>query len=139
MLTLVLALIAAAPCASGAPLRVHFYDVGQGLSALVNLPDGRNILIDTGSTQPKAYHDKLKRDLGGNDAVRGVKKTGERLASIVSEKRRLAEIYGQRDEQAKTLETLFPGLRPQFPLTISEVEELAAADAPEDYGSDILN
>src|SRR5437868_10960891 len=65
MLTLAIALIFGAPCTSGAPLRVRFYDVGQGLSALVNLPDGRNILVDAGSTQPKSYHDKLKQDLAG--------------------------------------------------------------------------
>jgi competence protein ComEC len=29
-------------------LRVHFYDVSQGLAALVDLPDGRHILVDTG-------------------------------------------------------------------------------------------
>jgi competence protein ComEC len=27
---------------------VHFYDVGQALSALVDLPDGRHVLVDTG-------------------------------------------------------------------------------------------
>lgn len=32
----------------GAKLRVHFYDVTQALAALVELPDGRNILVDTG-------------------------------------------------------------------------------------------
>src|SRR5207302_9882712 len=65
MVHLALALLIATPCSTGAPLRVHFYDVGQGLSALVNLPDGRNVLVDAGSTQPKPYFDKLKRDLAG--------------------------------------------------------------------------
>lgn len=32
----------------GPPLTVTFYDVGQGLGALVTLPDGRRILVDTG-------------------------------------------------------------------------------------------
>jgi competence protein ComEC len=33
---------------SGKPLSVKFYDVGQALSALVSLPDGRRVLVDTG-------------------------------------------------------------------------------------------
>jgi competence protein ComEC len=32
----------------GDTLRVHFYDVSQGLAALVDLPDGRHLLVDTG-------------------------------------------------------------------------------------------
>lgn len=32
----------------GPPLSVKFYDVGQALSALLTLPDGRRILVDTG-------------------------------------------------------------------------------------------
>jgi beta-lactamase superfamily II metal-dependent hydrolase len=35
-------------CGAGDSLRVHFYDVGEGLAALVDLPDGRHILVDTG-------------------------------------------------------------------------------------------
>jgi beta-lactamase superfamily II metal-dependent hydrolase len=31
-------------------LRVHFYDVSQGLAALVDLPGGRHILVDTGDS-----------------------------------------------------------------------------------------
>lgn len=38
----------------GAPLRVHFYDVGQALSALVLLPDGRRILVDAGESPKRA-------------------------------------------------------------------------------------
>jgi competence protein ComEC len=38
---------AGAPCGS-APMTVHFYDVGQALAALVDLPDGRHVLVDTG-------------------------------------------------------------------------------------------
>jgi competence protein ComEC len=36
-----------APC-GGANMTVKFYDVGQGLGALVTLPDGKRILVDTG-------------------------------------------------------------------------------------------
>ena len=62
------------PCSG--KLRVHFYDVGQGLSALVDLPDGRHVLVDAGDAadRPKCDDvcakghahllDALKRDLG---------------------------------------------------------------------------
>lgn len=64
-------------CNSGAALRVHFYDVAQALAALVDLPDGRHLLIDTGDASNRAYcggscqvaHDhllsQLHRDLAG--------------------------------------------------------------------------
>ena len=32
----------------GKPLKVHFYDVSEALAALVELPDGRHVLVDTG-------------------------------------------------------------------------------------------
>ena len=35
-------------CGAGRSLVVHFYDLGQALSALVDLPDGRHVLVDTG-------------------------------------------------------------------------------------------
>ena len=38
----------------GQPLRVHFYDVAQALSALVDLPDGRHILVDTADKANRA-------------------------------------------------------------------------------------
>ncbi|MDP9152024.1 MAG: MBL fold metallo-hydrolase [Myxococcota bacterium] len=34
-------------CANGRTMTVHFYDVGQALAALVDLPDGRHVLVDT--------------------------------------------------------------------------------------------
>ena len=40
----------AVPCIAGAPMRVHFYDVGQALAVLVDLPDGHHILIDAGES-----------------------------------------------------------------------------------------
>lgn len=68
----------AAPAAcAGSPLRVHFYDVGQGLAALVDLPDGRHVLVDTGNGPRRAgcgapcreaadhLIDGLTRDLAG--------------------------------------------------------------------------
>ncbi len=39
---------ASRPCGSGRALVVHVYDVGQGLAALVDLPDGRHVLVDAG-------------------------------------------------------------------------------------------
>jgi competence protein ComEC len=35
-------------CGDGRAMTVRFYDVGQGLAALVELPDGRRVLVDTG-------------------------------------------------------------------------------------------
>ncbi len=35
-----------ASCAAGRPMTLHFYDVGQGLAVLVDLPDGRHVLVD---------------------------------------------------------------------------------------------
>jgi competence protein ComEC len=41
-------------CGGGKKLAVHFYDVGQGLAALVDLPDGRHLLVDTGDNPGRA-------------------------------------------------------------------------------------
>lgn len=38
----------------GRELTVHFYDVGQALAALVTLPDGRHVLVDTGESPKRA-------------------------------------------------------------------------------------
>ena len=35
-------------CGDGRAMTVHFYDVGQALAVLVELPDGRHVLVDTG-------------------------------------------------------------------------------------------
>ena len=63
--------------ASGQRLRVHFYDVGQALSALVDLPDGRHVLVDTGdsparsgcgdvcATKHRGLVERLRADLHG--------------------------------------------------------------------------
>jgi competence protein ComEC len=69
--------LASRTCSAQSPLRIHFYAVGQGLSALVDLPDGRHILVDTGDDPTHSvcgascgrYHqhivDALTRDLAG--------------------------------------------------------------------------
>ena len=41
---------AVASCPAGRPMRVHFFDVGQGLAVLVTLPDGSSVLVDTGDS-----------------------------------------------------------------------------------------
>jgi len=41
-----------ASCAGGRPMTLHFYDVGQALSVLVDLPDGRHVLVDA-ADQPR--------------------------------------------------------------------------------------
>jgi len=35
-------------CGDGRPMTVRFYDVGQALAVLVELPDGRHVLVDAG-------------------------------------------------------------------------------------------
>lgn len=54
-----------ATCAAKKLLKVRFYRVGQGLSALVNLPDGRNILVDSGPPIAHSLAASLQRDLAG--------------------------------------------------------------------------
>lgn len=36
-------------CSAKKPMKVHFYMVEQGLSALIDLPDGRHVLVDAGA------------------------------------------------------------------------------------------
>jgi competence protein ComEC len=50
----------AASCGGGGRLRAHFYDVGQGLAVLVDLPDGRHVLVDTGGGARRACEDGCK-------------------------------------------------------------------------------
>jgi beta-lactamase superfamily II metal-dependent hydrolase len=45
---------ASAPCGAGRALTAHFYDVGQGLAVLVDLPDGRHVLVDAGDSARRA-------------------------------------------------------------------------------------
>jgi competence protein ComEC len=42
------------PCGDGKKLRVHFYNVGQALAAMVELPDGKHLLVDTGDKRDAA-------------------------------------------------------------------------------------
>lgn len=73
-----MATAATAKCPPGPPLVVHFYDVGQALSALVELPDGRKLLIDTGEDPQRAgcgepcrrWHNHLLEALGKDLAGR---------------------------------------------------------------------
>lgn len=37
-------------CDGSRSMALHFYDVGQGLAVLVDLPDGRHVLVDTGDS-----------------------------------------------------------------------------------------
>ena len=64
-------------CGGGRNLTVHFYDVAEALSALVDLPDGRHFLVDTGDgshrrgcggvcqTAGRHLMDRLRADLHG--------------------------------------------------------------------------
>lgn len=53
----------------GKPLVVQFFDVGQGLSVLLDLPDHRKVLVDTGDSPKRcgapcrAWHDHLMAGL----------------------------------------------------------------------------
>jgi len=49
-----LAILPAPVSCGGQPMRVHFYDVEQALAALVILPDGSTILVDTGESPTRA-------------------------------------------------------------------------------------
>jgi len=51
-------------CAEQHPMRVRFYDVGQANAALIDLPDGRAILVDAGDQRGQLLG-KLRADLGG--------------------------------------------------------------------------
>lgn len=56
-------------CGEGKPLRVHFYNVGQALSALVTFPDGTHWLVDAGTGATGAKERllaSLKKDLGAS-------------------------------------------------------------------------
>jgi competence protein ComEC len=41
-------------CGSTGEMAIHFYDVGEGLAALVALPDGRHVLVDAGDNPRRA-------------------------------------------------------------------------------------
>lgn len=64
----------AEPSCGGTPMTLHFYDVGQGLAVLVELPDGRRLLVDTGESPArpgcgapcKAWHQHLMDDLAAD-------------------------------------------------------------------------
>jgi competence protein ComEC len=43
-------------------MTVHFYDVGQGLAALVDLPDGRHVLLDTGDNPRRTECDDCAKN-----------------------------------------------------------------------------
>jgi competence protein ComEC len=67
-----------APCNGGRTMTVRFYDVGQGLAALVTLPDGKNVLVDAGDGPDRTgcgrgceaasahLRSSLRRDLAGS-------------------------------------------------------------------------
>lgn len=44
----------AAACDGKGTLRAHFYDVAQGLAILIELPDGRRIMVDAGDSATRA-------------------------------------------------------------------------------------
>jgi competence protein ComEC len=66
-----------AQAASPGTLAAHFYDVGQGLAVLVDLPGGHHVLVDTGDSAERAgcgdvcgvaerhLLDRLRADLAG--------------------------------------------------------------------------
>ena len=77
LLSSIVATFAVAACgpASRPPLRVHFYNSGQGLAALVTLPNGTKILIDAGESPTRVDCDSCaewhERVMEGLDAEVG--------------------------------------------------------------------
>ena len=70
-------------CGPGAPpMTVRFYDVGQGLAVLVDLPDGRRVLVDTGDNPRRSdaqchgacpiWHERLMAGLARDVGARGI-------------------------------------------------------------------
>jgi competence protein ComEC len=71
----------ASPCGGGKRLTVRFFDVGEGLAALVALPDGRHVLVDAGDGPKRAgcgapcerrdrhMHDRIRDALRTPDAT----------------------------------------------------------------------
>ena len=81
--------------------------------------DAMNEVYRTGVTAPEIV--VLRRIHNGNDAVYNVVKDGEKPVGAVSERIRLLKTYPRYGE---LIDKLFPGLAPQFPRTIAEVEAL---------------
>lgn len=96
----------------GGKLRVHFYNVSQALSALVDLPDGRHILVDTGDSPKRprcgtvcagahsTLVSKLTADLAGQpiDLLWITHQHSDHIggATDIIERFRRAELRGQR-------------------------------------------
>ena len=74
------AALVAPPTCGGPPMRVRFFDVGQALSVLVELPDGRAVLVDAGESPKRpgcgapceAWHQHLMEGLTGALAGRPI-------------------------------------------------------------------
>lgn len=74
----------------------------------------------------------LRHIHGGPETVYAVKKDGKREATPAREKRRLIAAY-PRHEAA--IEMLFPGLKPDLPMTVAEAEELAVSQIGDEEAS----
>jgi competence protein ComEC len=67
-------------CGDGAAMRVHFYDVGQALAVLVELPTGELVMFDAGESPTRAgcgkvcaeWHERLLTQLSKDVAGRPV-------------------------------------------------------------------
>lgn len=88
--------------------------------------DVRNEVPKIGITVPEIV--LLRAIHGGSDTVTKVVKKGSRNTTAVQEKARLTALYGRREDQRQVLETLFPGFRPSFPLSVEEAEAMASAE-----------
>lgn len=81
--------------------------------------DAMNEVPRYGVTAPEII--LLRHIHRGNDAVYKVVKDGEKPVGSVTERLRLIRVYPR---YAELLDKLFPGMAPQFPRTIAEVEAL---------------
>jgi len=88
--------------------------------------DVRNEVHLFGVTAPEVI--LLRHIHGGSDTVYKLEVVGESRMTATGERIRLLKKYPRHE---KLIAELFPGLAPNFPLTIAEAEEIASLDLQE--------
>ncbi|MBX3187492.1 MAG: MBL fold metallo-hydrolase [Labilithrix sp.] len=94
-----------APAAcGGAKMKVRFYDVGQALAALVELPDGRRILVDTGEQPTRAGCGKPCKDWSAHLLAALAKDVPDKKLDVVWTTHQHSDHAGNADTVLKTFE-----------------------------------